>query len=614
MYINKHTRQKSLKKYMKSWRSRLARLNDMFDTYIKENYKVVDYQIKTPSMREHDLTWRPYGYYKNRKAMTARRRCIALKSIQIIEARSAMNKERRLRMESGPDSFDILIDNCCSHTLTNDINDYIEPPDKSAVRVRGYIGKSNSAMVGTVKWKIKDDKGKIHSFILPNTYYSPSVETRLLSPQHWALTRKKGRDSYCITYHDAIIMRWNKDKYQITAPLDNRRHRNVGVVRSASGITQYFTSYQAIDEEFTTLAYPATICMDCQVAEVTDAKASIDTPKISQDKSEKAMDGVRPVTPTEVEQMREEIFKDKESESILHDEDETEEEDFPTYAQDSQEYMHWHYRLNHPTHTVMTKMAKQGMLPRGITKILTTMGKQHTKPPMCNDCCGAKATRKPWRGKGKRYIQKHLKKTPHPGEVVSVDQLESSMPGFIGLMTGKLANQRIVASTVYVDHASDLKKELQDHKKIRKWSDRTRIGINLGYSSRHVLSVSLILNLQTGLVSPQYHCQYDDLFETTMGTQARSIPTSQWQYEAGFTSDRPGTDENDEPNEELWDEQSFEEYYSSYESEETSPPSESGDEENDVDRPDIYVTRSGRRSRPPERLIYDANTCLIRTN
>jgi hypothetical protein len=33
-----------------------------------------------------------------------------------------------------------------------------------------------------------------------------------------------------------------------------------------------------------------------------------------------------------------------------------------------------------------------------------------------------------------------------------------------------------------------------------------------------------------------------------------------------------------------------------------------------VDRPDIYVTRSGRRSKPHERLIYDANTCLIRPN
>ncbi|MFN9981360.1 MAG: hypothetical protein ACK53Y_15655, partial [bacterium] len=67
-----------------------------------------------------------------------------------------------------------LIDNCCSHTLTNDINDYIEPPVKSSVRVRGYNGSTNSTMVGAVKWKIKDDNGKVHKFILPNTYYSSS--------------------------------------------------------------------------------------------------------------------------------------------------------------------------------------------------------------------------------------------------------------------------------------------------------------------------------------------------------------------------------------------------------------------------------------------------------
>jgi hypothetical protein len=40
--------------------------------------------------------------------------------------------------------------------------------------------------------------------------------------------------------------------------------------------------------------------------------------------------------------MREKIFKGKETEANLQDEDETvEEEDFPTYSQDSQEYMHW---------------------------------------------------------------------------------------------------------------------------------------------------------------------------------------------------------------------------------------------------------------------------------
>ena len=57
---SKHTRQKSLQKYMKFWKSRLARLNDMFDSYIKENFKVVDYHVKPPSRREHNLTWSAY--------------------------------------------------------------------------------------------------------------------------------------------------------------------------------------------------------------------------------------------------------------------------------------------------------------------------------------------------------------------------------------------------------------------------------------------------------------------------------------------------------------------------------------------------------------------------
>jgi hypothetical protein len=38
-----------------------------------------------------------------------------------------------------------------------------------------------------------------------------------------------------------------------------------------------------------------------------------------------------------------------------------------------------------------------------------------------------------------------------------------------------------------------LRKKLQDRKKIGKWSDRTRVGINLGYSSKHALNVHLSL-------------------------------------------------------------------------------------------------------------------------
>ena len=90
------------------------------------------------------------------------------------------------------------------------------------------------------------------------------------------------------------MRRWNKEKYQITAPLDNRKHRNVGVVRSAPGIKKYLKTCQAIDQEYTTLAYPATICMDCQTAYITDDESSIGTPeKTYKDTKE----GTRLVTP-----------------------------------------------------------------------------------------------------------------------------------------------------------------------------------------------------------------------------------------------------------------------------------------------------------------------------
>jgi hypothetical protein len=127
--------------------------------------------------------------------------------------------------------------------------------------------------------------------------------------------------------------------------------------------------------------------MDCQTAEVADDEASITAPKTSQQSLNKEMEGIKSVTSTEEQQMRENIFKNKESEPMTYEEEETQEEDLHTYAQDTQEYMHWHYRLYHPSHTVMTRMAKLKMVPKEITRILKAIVKQRVKPPMCNDCC-----------------------------------------------------------------------------------------------------------------------------------------------------------------------------------------------------------------------------------
>ena len=51
---------------------------------------------------------------------------------------------------------------------------------------------------------------------------------------------------------------------------------------------------------------------------------------------------------------------------------------------------------------------------------------------------------------------------------------------------------------------------------------------------QHAHSVSLVLSLQTGLVSPQFHCSFDDLFETTKPGQIHILPTSLWQQKTNF--------------------------------------------------------------------------------
>ncbi len=59
------------------------------------------------------------------------------------------------------------------------------------------------------------------------------------------------------------------------------------------------------------------------------------------------------------------------------------------------------------------------------------------------------------------------------------------------------------------------------------WSPRARLGVNLGSSPSHTRNVCLVLNLHTGCVSPQYHCQFDDFFETVRhGGPDISIPSA----------------------------------------------------------------------------------------
>ena len=55
---------------------------------------------------------------------------------------------------------------------------------------------------------------------------------------------------------------------------------------------------------------------------------------------------------------------------------------------------------------------------------------------------------------------------------------------------------------------------LQDGFKIPRWEPRSRRGIYMGVSPLHASTVGLILNPNSNRLSPQFHCIYDDYFET----------------------------------------------------------------------------------------------------
>lgn len=66
------------------------------------------------------------------------------------------------------------------------------------------------------------------------------------------------------------------------------------------------------------------------------------------------------------------------------------------------------------------------------------------------------------------------------------------------------------------------------------WNTRSKLGINLGNSPRHAGNVYLILDPVTGLVSPQFHCSFDNFFESVSDTNGNFININEWHYKAGF--------------------------------------------------------------------------------
>ena len=626
------------------------------------------------------------------------------------------------------DSFTLGLDTCSTRGIGfhksqfKDLRPWKGPPVKG-------VGTAPIEGVGTMYFSMECDAGIKHTLEVKDCVYVPTMPKALMSPQ-WLATNCDWTDTNMtslLTDKDGAKLRFGpKGEYTLTAwhdPLSG-----VPDIKVNHGINNYndFADHVDIQCNTSTLEeyFDPPLCKPCDThksstvhampaylvapddddnqLDVTEEQtalneairplandemaphlitpvASLDeddvedlTPPHELDPHERHNHTENTIIPPSVTAETIDIenvdFIEPEEDSVLEDQPDL------AAATAQGELLRLHYRFGHLSFAKLQAMAKRGIIPRSLAKI---------KPPVCAACMFGKLSRRNWRTRATN--RKRIYKATSPGQVVSVDQMESTAVGFVGQLKGRMTKRRYKYATVFIDHFSGYsyvhvhslqtseetliaKKAFEAHaakygvnirhyhcdngrfvdkawinhvqkvgqtisycgvnahfqngraeklirdiregsrttlifaqrkwaaidmalwpyalryendvrnnvpgkdnctnfmrftstnelpnykdfhafgcpvyaldstlaagKSIAHWDKRARIGINLGFSPRHASTVSLILNTQTGTVSPQFHIKHDDFFTSV----SQMDSTVLWKRAAGLDGSPP---------------------------------------------------------------------------
>jgi hypothetical protein len=130
-----------------------------------------------------------------------------------------------------------------------------------------------------------------------------------------------------------MVLKWKKKNYRKSFPICPRNTKNVGIMMSAAGNKQYNQLCNQYDDS-SPLAFACTIDFSSQAA----------------------------TAPTMEETNQQDTTMTKETNKqhplLIEVNDDIDAMDHhPTFNDNIQEYMHWHYRLNHASFNTMYNMA-----------------------------------------------------------------------------------------------------------------------------------------------------------------------------------------------------------------------------------------------------------------
>jgi len=247
---------------------------------------------------------------------------------------------------------------------------------------------------------------------------------------------------WCATYADCVILYWNQQKYQRTVKL--LPHSNVGVIHTAPGYLQYAHTCSVLEKKLGILAMPATIDLGLTPS-MQSPETSEKVPIVSNSEGENPIDTSQTTHEASQQESPDNQPFTFEVEKVLGQGEQLYEDLHPEFSLAQQELLHWHYCLNHLSFARIQNMAKQQLLPACLAKCTL---------PFCSGCTYGKMTRCTWQTKAPYATVPKV--GTKPGQYISVDQLDATVPGFIAQIKGSPMIKTYNYVTIFVDHYSKL--------------------------------------------------------------------------------------------------------------------------------------------------------------
>ena len=119
-------------------------------------------------------------WHQRTKAQLSRRlRLASHKHSRTLLVNEVITMQAHMSNNTTNASFDtdlgpVVIDNQCSSCMSNNSSDFDGKLRPVKRFIKGFGGsRTYNVMMGTIKWKVEDNSGKVHTFRIPNSYCVP---------------------------------------------------------------------------------------------------------------------------------------------------------------------------------------------------------------------------------------------------------------------------------------------------------------------------------------------------------------------------------------------------------------------------------------------------------